>query len=174
MGQNVRTNLRRLERALASASPEMRRRVLRLIRAEIARLRRGGVTPAERRRIERLQVARRELLMPGTGAAYARSTSTSPTSIASARAPDTGMPSAVGPTAQGQTGPREATGVLSAQAGGAIAESRGGAGPIPFLSDDGNKLPFALGLALLALLLLALVGVVVSLTSRVLERARSS
>lgn len=172
MGRHVRANLRRLERALASASPELRRRVLRLLGAEIARLRRGGVTPAERRRIARLQHVRRELThrtgpgTPGVASTSARTSSSAP-------AADTGTPAAAGQDGQVQTGPREDTGVLSAQAGGGMEQPRVGPVPIPSLPDDGDKLPFALGLALLALLVLAFVGVVVGVTNHVLGRARS-
>jgi hypothetical protein len=175
MGRNVRANLRRLERALASASPELRRRVLRLLGAEIARLRRAGVTPAERRRIARLQQVRRELThRTGPGTTGVASTSArSPSSSSSAPAPNTGTPAAAGPGGQVQAGPREDTGVLSAQAGGGIEQPRVGPVPIPSLPDDGDKLPFALGLALLALLVLAFVGVVVGVTNHVLGRARS-
>jgi hypothetical protein len=173
MGRNVRANIRRLERALASASPELRRRVLRLLGAEIARLRRGGVTPAERRRIARLQQVRRELThRTGPGTAGVASTSAR-SSSSSAPAAATGTPAAAGQDGQVQTGPREDTGVLSAQAGGGIEQPRVGPVPIPSLPDDGDKLPFALGLALLALLVLAFVGVVVGVTNHVLGRARS-
>lgn len=54
-GRGINANLERLERALASASPELRARIERLVRREIAALRRGGVTPQDRRRIERLR-----------------------------------------------------------------------------------------------------------------------
>ena len=53
-GRNLAANLRRLQAALADR-PDLRARVLRLVRAEIAKLERGGVTPAERRRITRLR-----------------------------------------------------------------------------------------------------------------------
>lgn len=66
-GRNVDANLRRLEHALASASPELRARILRLVRAEIASLRRGGVTPRDRRRIDRLRRVE-ALFAPAAGA----------------------------------------------------------------------------------------------------------
>lgn len=53
-GRDVAANLRRLQAALADR-PDLRARVLRLVRAEIAKLERGGVTPAEERRIDRLR-----------------------------------------------------------------------------------------------------------------------
>ena len=54
-GRGVNANLRRLERALASASPALRARIERLVRREIRALGRGDVTPRDRRRIERLR-----------------------------------------------------------------------------------------------------------------------
>jgi hypothetical protein len=54
-GRHSRGDLARLERLLASMSPGMRARVLRLVRAEIRQLRGGSETAAERRRIRRLQ-----------------------------------------------------------------------------------------------------------------------
>jgi hypothetical protein len=46
-GRHVRANIARLRALLASASPELRARVLRLIRLEIRRLERGGLTGRE-------------------------------------------------------------------------------------------------------------------------------
>jgi hypothetical protein len=53
-GRHVRANVARLKALLASASPEFRARLLRLIRAEIRRLERGGLTPRERAMVRRL------------------------------------------------------------------------------------------------------------------------
>lgn len=58
LGRNVPANLRRLEQALASLSVRERARLLQLLNAEIRRLRSEGVSPAERRRIDRLMSAR--------------------------------------------------------------------------------------------------------------------
>jgi hypothetical protein len=65
-GRDLDANLRRLERALASASPRLRARILRLVRREIASLRRGGETARDRRTIRRLQRVE-ELLTPTAG-----------------------------------------------------------------------------------------------------------
>jgi hypothetical protein len=54
-GHHVRANVDRLRALLASASPEFRARLLRLIRAEIRRLQRGGLTPRERAAVRRLR-----------------------------------------------------------------------------------------------------------------------
>lgn len=54
-GQHVRASIARLRALLASASPQLRARILRLIGVEIRRLERGGVTPRERAMLERLR-----------------------------------------------------------------------------------------------------------------------
>jgi hypothetical protein len=53
-GRNVRANIARLRALLASASPQLRARVMRLIRLEIHRLERGGLTRRERAAVQRL------------------------------------------------------------------------------------------------------------------------
>jgi hypothetical protein len=65
-GRNVRANLRRLEQAFASATPEQRARILRLIKTEIKHLRKDGLTAGERARINRLQRALKILTRPTT------------------------------------------------------------------------------------------------------------
>ena len=54
LGRNVEANIARLRTLLASASPELRVRILRLIHSEIARLERGGLTRRERAAARRL------------------------------------------------------------------------------------------------------------------------
>jgi hypothetical protein len=54
-GRHVRANIARLRALLASASPQLRARVLRLIRLEIRRLERGGLTRRERAAMQRLR-----------------------------------------------------------------------------------------------------------------------
>jgi hypothetical protein len=54
-GRHVRANIARLRALLASASPQFRARVMRLIRLEIRRLERGGLTRRERAAVERLR-----------------------------------------------------------------------------------------------------------------------
>jgi hypothetical protein len=54
-GQHVRASIARLRALLASASPQLRARILRLIGVEIRRLERGGVTRRERAMLERLR-----------------------------------------------------------------------------------------------------------------------
>ena len=69
-GHHVRANMARLRALLASASPQVRARILRLIGVEIRRLERGGVTPRERAMLERLRRLRSVLapnLLPGVG-----------------------------------------------------------------------------------------------------------
>jgi hypothetical protein len=53
-GRHVRANIARLRALLAQASPEFRARVMRLIRLEIRRLERGGLTGRERAAAQRL------------------------------------------------------------------------------------------------------------------------
>jgi hypothetical protein len=65
MGQNVRANLRRLERALEAASPRLSARILRLVRAEARRLERGGLTRVQRPRLKRLRLVVAALTRPG-------------------------------------------------------------------------------------------------------------
>ena len=69
-GRNVEANTRRLRVLLASASPAMRARVLRLIRREIARLEQGGLTRREQGSVERLR-ALRSALEPGAASRHA-------------------------------------------------------------------------------------------------------
>jgi hypothetical protein len=54
-GRHVRANLARLRALLASASPQLRARVMRFIRLEIRRLERGGLTRRERAAVHRLR-----------------------------------------------------------------------------------------------------------------------
>ncbi|HEY3105532.1 MAG TPA: hypothetical protein VGJ49_01915 [Gaiellaceae bacterium] len=71
LGHHVRANLARLKALLASASPEFRARLLRLIRAEISRLERGGLTPSERSAVRRLQFLIEVIGAPTAGGATA-------------------------------------------------------------------------------------------------------
>jgi hypothetical protein len=54
-GRHVRANIARLRALLASASPQLRARVMRFIRLEIRRLERGGLTRRERAAEQRLR-----------------------------------------------------------------------------------------------------------------------
>jgi hypothetical protein len=54
-GRHVRANIARLRAMLASASPQLRARVMRFIRLEIRRLERGGLTGRERAAVQRLR-----------------------------------------------------------------------------------------------------------------------
>ena len=54
-GRHVRANIARLQALLASASPQLRARVMRFIRLEIRRLERGGLTRRERAAAQRLR-----------------------------------------------------------------------------------------------------------------------
>ena len=54
-GRHVRANIARLRALLASASPQLRARIMRFIRLEIRRLERGGLTRRERAAVQRLR-----------------------------------------------------------------------------------------------------------------------
>jgi hypothetical protein len=64
LGRSLRANLKRLEQMLGSVSVRERSRLIRLLNAEIRRLRAGGVSPTERRRIQRLVRTRAALTAP--------------------------------------------------------------------------------------------------------------
>jgi hypothetical protein len=147
-GRGINANLRRLERALASASPELRARIERMVRREIAALRRGDVTPQDRRRIERLR--RVESLFAPAAAAPA------PEDMASffAGAADSGAAADSGVAGASDT-PASPTG-----SGTAAAEVAPGREP---KSDAGSMLPnplpedLTLGAVILALAVALLV-----------------
>jgi hypothetical protein len=83
LGRNVRANLRRLE-ALLHRSPDLRTEVARALRAEIARLRKGGLTHVERQQLRRL-VRLQQALAPqasGSSATLGSSRSPSPNALA--------------------------------------------------------------------------------------------
>jgi hypothetical protein len=61
LGRGVGATWARLERLLASASPELRARVARLVRKELRRLEKGGLTRLERRAAMRLRRLLRSL-----------------------------------------------------------------------------------------------------------------
>jgi hypothetical protein len=178
-GRNVRANIRRLEHLLASASPAVRARVLRLLRAEIRRLRADGVTRAERSRIERLELARKALRTSPSAAAAAQTPSGSapPHRAEALRTADGSVPTHA-PPPQAADG-----GVLAEQTGGSrVGAEEGGVNgatgtdglpPVPQLPDQPDEFPFAIGLILLALVGLGLAGVVASVAARVVGRARS-
>ncbi len=179
-GRNVRANIRRLEQLLASASPAVRTRVLRLLRAEIRRLRADGITRAERSRIERLQLASKALrTSPSTSAAPQAPSGSSP--LQAAVAPEVSADGS--PGARVWPVPLEGGGVLSKQtgdgrpradAGGSRAETGNGPlSPVPWLPDRPDEFPFTIGLILLALVALGLAGVVAGVAAHVVGRARS-
>ena len=63
-GRHVRANIARLQALLASASPQLRARVMRQIRLEIRRLERGGLTRRERAAVRRLRALLTRLQAP--------------------------------------------------------------------------------------------------------------
>jgi hypothetical protein len=184
-GRNVRANIRRLEHLLASASPAVRARVLRLLRAEIRRLRADGVTKAERSRIERLQLARKALrsgpAAPQSSPAGAAAASSGSSPLQAAVAPEASVDGSPGtrvlpepPGVGGVLGERTGNGRPRADAGGSRGETGNGRlSPVPQLPDRPDEFPFTIGLILLALVGLGVAGVVASVAARVVGRARS-
>ena len=167
LGRNVRANLRRLEDALASASPQLRSRVLRLIRAEIDRLQRGGTTPRERRAIERLRLALDRLN-------DVRTPAPEPTAAAPGEPVVAGSEGNARPTAGALGQHAEGDGSLGrhVQSDGAPGSSPNAPSPSPFPPDEG-QLPFVLGLVLLFLIGLGIAGVIGGVMTNT-RRARSS
>ena len=148
LGRNVSANLRRLEQALASVSVRERTRLLRLLNAEIRRLRANGVSPVERRRIDRLLRIRRTMTAL-SGSAPTSSVADGTTGTAA---------NAVTPG----TGPRVGTGVLHAFAAGGKARTatppRDGAGE-PSGPSESPTFPLLQALLLaLSVVLLVIVG----------------
>ena len=95
LGRNVRANLRRLE-ALLRRSPDLRTEVARALRAEMARLRKGGLTHVERRQLRRL-VRLQQVLAPqasGSSATLGSSRSPSPNALAGVESAATSRQSA--------------------------------------------------------------------------------
>jgi hypothetical protein len=95
LGRNVRANLRRLE-ALLRRSPDLRTEVARALRAEMARLRKGGLTHVERRQLRRL-VRLQQILAPqasGSSATLGSSRSPSPNALAGVESAATSRQSA--------------------------------------------------------------------------------
>jgi flagellin-like hook-associated protein FlgL len=66
LGRNMRANLRRLE-GLLRRSPPLRAEIARALRSELARLRKGGLTHAERRQVRRLVRVQRGLAPSASG-----------------------------------------------------------------------------------------------------------
>jgi hypothetical protein len=66
LGRNMRANLRRLE-ALLRRSPALRAELAQALRSELARLRKGGLTHAERRQVRRLVRVQRGLAPSASG-----------------------------------------------------------------------------------------------------------
>jgi hypothetical protein len=83
-GHRVRANIARLRSLLATATPRMRARILRLIRSEIRRLEHNGLTRRERVAARRLHRLLANLTaQPSPGAAAASSPATFPSEIVS-------------------------------------------------------------------------------------------
>jgi hypothetical protein len=115
LGRNMRANLRRLE-ALLRRSPALRAQFARALRSELARLRKGGLTHAERRQVRRLIHVQRALRHTPSG-------SPSVLDPASAMEPS-GSPS-VGPRAGDESAASPPKVTIQAGVAGAHAQREG-------------------------------------------------
>jgi hypothetical protein len=95
VGQKPGANLRRLEQALQAAPPRLRARILRLVRAEMRRLRQEGLTRSERARYRRLQRVLEALIQPGSSPATRSGSAPLP--------PPSGRQGAGAPTERGES-----------------------------------------------------------------------
>jgi hypothetical protein len=94
LGRHPRANLRRLE-ALLRRSPELRPELARALRSEVARLRKGGLTNAERRQLHRLAHVQQALTPSASGSSTTQGSTLAPARHGSASlAPLTGVKSA--------------------------------------------------------------------------------
>jgi hypothetical protein len=157
LGRNVRASIARLRVLLASASPGLRARLVRLIRLEIRRLERSGLTRRERAAVRRL----RRLLIP-LEAQLPRSAQGVPWSLG--RLGDAGIASA---TAGGVAGSAARAGSRSSPAGPPLLSERERAdnaapeGLLPSPISPTNPLSWLMFL----LLLLAAIGLLLLLLS---------
>jgi hypothetical protein len=154
LGRNVAANLKRLEEMLGSVSVRERSRLLRLLNAEVRRLRSGGVSPADRGRIQRLIRTRAALTAPPVP--------TTTSEVADGTAGTSGEAVAPG------TGPRVNEGVLrtyvapgEARPSEQATPPNGGAGESTAEGDEGRFAPSRLLLALAAVLLIVVAGLAI-------------
>jgi hypothetical protein len=101
-GRHVRANIARLKALLATASPELRARIMRLIRLELRRLERGGLTRRERAAARRLRGLLASLQPPASGPARAPlpSTSAEGSGVLAGTAEARDVPAGAGPDAR--------------------------------------------------------------------------
>ncbi len=112
LGRNVRANLRRLE-ALLRRSPALRAELARAVRSELARLRKDGLTGAERRQVRRLVRVQRVLAPSASGSSFTLGAASTPAGSGSLSPyPLVG----VGPTAASSQDAPSQAGVAGAQA----------------------------------------------------------
>ena len=148
-GRHVQASIARLRALLAQASPEFRARVMRLIRMEIRRLERGGLTGREQGAAQRLRRVLAALQAQG-----------SQRSISPARVESSGIPTQIAST----SGVLSATAGLESRAGGPPTNKGDGARiagstlPLPYLPSPSGFPYWLLPLAAIAGLLLLLAG----------------
>jgi hypothetical protein len=152
-GRHVRASIARLRALLAQASTEVRARVMRLIRLEIRRLERGGLTGRERAAAQRL----RRLLATLQTQASPRATQTS---ISLVRVESSGIPAAI-PTEIASGGVRSAT--AGSESGSAERPGDGARIANPTLPLPFPPSPSGLPHWLLLLMLAAITGLLLLL-----------
>jgi hypothetical protein len=164
VGQAPGANLRRLERALRAAPPELRARVLRLLQAEMRRLKQGGLTRSERERYRRLRRVLKALSQPGPSSAIRSQSAPLP---AQSGDPESGAPSersGLNPTSPGDSHP--VTGAGSQRSSGSTAgkdRDVGGFGSQVDLPPAWEwNIQLGIYLALLGLLLFALAALLLA------------
>jgi hypothetical protein len=146
-GRRVDANLRRLERALAAASPALRARIERLVRREIAALGRGDVTPQDRRRIERLRRIE-ALFAPAAGAP----------STGAIASPFAALDSAVGASSDSPA-PATGSGTAASEVPPQVTEPKADAGSVLPGLPFPDELTLGAAIVALAIALLALAGI---------------
>jgi hypothetical protein len=148
-GRHVSASIARLRALLAQASPELRARVMRLIRMEILRLERGGLTGRERGAAQRLGRLLAALQAQG-----------SQTSLSPAPVEGSGIPTRMASA----SGVRSATAGSESRPGGPPTNEVAGARiagpglPLPYLSSPSGLPYWLLPLAAIAGVLLLLAG----------------
>lgn len=164
VGQAPGANLRRLEQALRAAPPELRARVLRLLQAEMRRLKQGGLTRSERERYRRLRRVLKALSQPGPSSAIRSQSAPLP---AQSGDPESGAPSerrGLNATSPGDSHP--VTGAGSQRSSGSTAgkdRDVGGFGSQVDLPPAWEwNIQLGIYLALLGLLLFALAALLLA------------
>jgi hypothetical protein len=173
VGRHTRANLRRLQRAYAAAPPALRARILRLLRAEIKRLRADGLSAAERKKIKRLRLTLRTLKRTPIAAPATTSSSAAGTATATATAGTTQTANGPDGAVPASSEPRPFTGGSDPPPNASDPAGRESSGPIVGLPSPDSPSGLAVYLALAALLALSLAALALAAApSQVLPNGR--